>query len=242
MSREKVSLWLGLCGTGSISGVVIIIIGAVIESIYRNYLNFLTPKLSFVSPTMVLIGVGVVIFVVGFFGCCGAAKESRCMVMTFAVLVVLIFIVQVSAGIAAYVRRADVKDLLKENLLASMNNYNESNASIYKTWNIIQHDYMCCGTDSYEDWIATSYGEVYDGVPDDCCKESVRNCGHGIFNHPEQLNTIYKDGCFDKLEGDLLENVTILGSIAIGIGFVQLVGVAFACCLGRSLKRQYETV
>ena len=65
-----------------ISGVVIIIVGALIESIYRNYLNFLAPKLSFASPPMVLIGVGLVIFVVGFFGCCGAAKENRCMVVT----------------------------------------------------------------------------------------------------------------------------------------------------------------
>ena len=37
-----------------------------------------------------------------------------------------------------------------------------------------------------------------------------------------QLGTIYKDGCFDKLEGDLLENVTILGGVAIGIGCVQV--------------------
>ncbi|XP_018018342.1 CD63 antigen [Hyalella azteca] len=101
---------------------------------------------------------------------------------------------------------------------------------------------MCCGTDSYRDWVATQYGESVNGVPDDCCKESVRGCGYNIFSNHDQLHTIYTDGCFDKLEGDLLENVTILGGIAIGIGFVQLVGVAFACCLGRSLKRQYETV
>ena len=73
-----------------VSGVVIITVGAVIESFFRNYLNFLAPKLAFASPPMVLIGVGVVIFVVGFFGCCGAAKENRCMVVTVRYIVILL--------------------------------------------------------------------------------------------------------------------------------------------------------
>ena len=55
-------------------------------------------------------------------------------------LVVLIFIVQVSAGIAAYVMRSDVKDFLRDNLQESMQNYHEDNPHITKTWNVIQHD------------------------------------------------------------------------------------------------------
>lgn len=37
-----------------------------------------------------------------------------------------------------------------------------------------------------------------------------------------QLDNINQDGCFEKLKGDVEENVTILGSVAIGIGFVQV--------------------
>lgn len=44
-----------------------------------------------------------------------------------------------------------------------------------------------------------------------------------------QLENINQDGCFEKLKGDVEENVTILGSVAIGIGFVQ---VSKHCCYG----------
>lgn len=63
-----------------ISGFAVIIVGAVIEAHYRTYLDFISS--SYLSASSVLIGVGVLIFVVGFFGCCGAIKENHCMIVT----------------------------------------------------------------------------------------------------------------------------------------------------------------
>ena len=37
-----------------------------------------------------------------------------------------------------------------------------------------------------------------------------------------QLELINQDGCFDILKGDVEENLTILGGVAIGIGCVQV--------------------
>ncbi|XP_071535388.1 CD63 antigen-like [Panulirus ornatus] len=225
-----------------ISGFAVIIVGAVIEANYRSYLDFIST--SYLSASSILIAVGVLIFVVGFFGCCGAVKENHCMVVTFAVLLCVIFIIQLAAGIASYILRSDVEDFLHQNMFKSMQNYSESNPGIYRTWNVIQHEHACCGTDDYEDWLATSFGEEVNGVPDGCCKENTPGCGKDIFDkskHPD-LSTINTEGCFDKLKGDVEENVTILGGVVIGIGFVQLIGVVFACCLAKSLKRQYETV
>ena len=43
-----------------------------------------------------LLGVGgVILFVIGFLGCCGAQKESQCMLYTFAALLSLIVIAEV---------------------------------------------------------------------------------------------------------------------------------------------------
>ena len=46
--------------------------------------------------------VGCIIFFVAFFGCCGAIKENHCMTLTFAILLGIIFLMEVGAGIAAY--------------------------------------------------------------------------------------------------------------------------------------------
>ncbi|XP_066984930.1 CD63 antigen-like [Macrobrachium rosenbergii] len=223
-----------------VSGCVLIIVGAVIEASYRTYLDFISS--SYLSAPSILIAVGVLIFVVGFFGCCGAIKENHCMVVTFVVLLCMIFVVQLGVGIASYILRNDVEVFLHKNMLKSMHNYDRLRPGVIKTWDVIQHDHACCGTNNYEDWTSTPYGEEYNGVPDACCKEHVSGCGRNIFNFSQKLNDINKEGCFDKLKGDVEENVTILGGIAIGIGFVQLIGIAFACCLAKSLKRQYETV
>eukprot|EP00064_Thunnus_orientalis_P015736 superscaffoldBa00002975_g15793 len=57
---------------------------------------------------IVLIGIGVVIFFIAFFGCCGAWKENYCMVTTFAILISLIIIVEIAAAIAGYIFRNKV--------------------------------------------------------------------------------------------------------------------------------------
>ncbi|KAK3895503.1 hypothetical protein Pcinc_000784 [Petrolisthes cinctipes] len=223
-----------------ISGFAVIIVGSVIEAHYRSYLDFISS--SYLSASSVLIGVGVLIFVVGFFGCCGAIKENHCMIVTFAVLLCMIFVLQLGVGVASYILRTEVEDFLHTNMLSSMHNYNTSHPGVYKTWNVIQHEHACCGTDHYLDWQGTTFGESVNGVPDACCKENTLGCGSNMFKPDAELDNINQGGCFEKLKGDVEENITILGSVAIGIGFVQLIGVVFSCCLAKSLKRQYETV
>jgi CD63 antigen len=63
-----------------VSGVVMLAIGAVIYVVYAHYYNFVYD--SFQSAPLILIIVGVIIFLVAFFGCCGACKENHCMIIT----------------------------------------------------------------------------------------------------------------------------------------------------------------
>ncbi|XP_047477072.1 CD63 antigen-like [Penaeus chinensis] len=223
-----------------LSGCTLIIVGAVIEAHYSLYLDFISH--SYISAPSILIAVGVLIFVVGFFGCCGAIKENHCMVVTFAVLLCMIFVVQLGVGITSYVLSSDVEEFLEVNMRKSMHNYNSSRTGVYRTWNVVQHEHACCGTMGYIDWRSTTYGESVNGVPDACCKEFTTDCGRNVFSDSSKLPFINEGGCFDKLKGDVKDNITILGGVAIGIGCVQLIGIAFACCLAKSLKRQYETV
>ena len=58
----------------------------------------------------------------------------------FSALLSLVFVVQLSAGIAAYVMRGDIKELLRENLRGSMNTFGEERPHIFRTWNVLQHE------------------------------------------------------------------------------------------------------
>ena len=126
-----------MCRSPQISGIALVALGAVIKGYYNKYLDFLGDGV--VGAPILLIIVGIVIFFVAFMGCCGAIRESYCMTMTFAVLLALIFILELAAGIAAYVLRDDIRDTLNTNMQATMQNYaKDKYDGVTKTWDGVQ--------------------------------------------------------------------------------------------------------
>ena len=81
-------------------------VGGVIQGAYSQYLDFLGDQ--FFNTPVFLVVVGCIIFFVAFFGCCGAIKENHCMTTTFAVLMGVIFLMEIGAGIAAYKLKGQV--------------------------------------------------------------------------------------------------------------------------------------
>lgn len=69
-----------LCISFQITGIVFISVGAVILVVYNGYNNFVDSWF-FAAPVLMII-VGVIVFLVSFFGCCGAVKENHCMIIT----------------------------------------------------------------------------------------------------------------------------------------------------------------
>jgi hypothetical protein len=63
-----------------LSGITILVIGTVIQIKYRLYVNIFGND--FLAAPILLICVGSVVAVLGFFGCCGAIRENYCMTMT----------------------------------------------------------------------------------------------------------------------------------------------------------------
>uniref|UniRef100_A0A8C3NRR7 Uncharacterized protein n=1 Tax=Geospiza parvula TaxID=87175 RepID=A0A8C3NRR7_GEOPR len=64
---------------------------------------------SMLGGVNLLIAVGAIIMILGFLGCCGAVKESRCMLMLFFIALLLILILQVTAGVLGAVYKPQVQ-------------------------------------------------------------------------------------------------------------------------------------
>lgn len=64
-----------------VTGLIILIAGAKAEYNASPYVD-LTEGSFYTSGPIVLIIVGIIVFVVAFFGCCGAVKENHCMIVT----------------------------------------------------------------------------------------------------------------------------------------------------------------
>lgn len=212
----------------AISGVAIVAVGALIQNFYSNYTDFLHGNF-FVGPLLLII-LGVIVFVVAFFGCCGAAKENHCMIMTFAGLLLVVFGMELAGGITGYVLQDDVEDMLRSTVNNSMSKY-PYNKEITKTWDIMQHDLHCCGAEQAKDWYNVYKNQT---LPDTCCP-SMNPCEVGNKEH-------YEVGCLTVLQTKVEEFAVILGGVIIGVACIQLIGVIFACCLAKSIRREYESV
>uniref|UniRef100_A0A3Q2DTH7 CD9 molecule b n=1 Tax=Cyprinodon variegatus TaxID=28743 RepID=A0A3Q2DTH7_CYPVA len=72
----------------------------------------------FLTGMYLLIAAGALMMVVGFLGCCGAIKESPCMLGLFFLFLLLIFAAEAAAGIWAFNNKekltADVKEFYRE--------------------------------------------------------------------------------------------------------------------------------
>lgn len=167
------------------------------------------------------------------------------MTLTFSFLLALILIMELGAGIASYMLRSQVGTIIRENMEAGQQNYGkEGYKGVTETWNIVQHELKCCGTEGYDDWENVTFSQASNSVPDSCCLSDVENCGKGILAEPvDQVpKIIYTNGCLDKLKDVITGNVAAIGGIGVTIAVIQFAGMLFACVLARTIRKGYETV
>lgn len=210
-----------------ISGIALIVVGILVQTKVNGTLHITSVAAS--GAPIVLIIVGVVINFVAFFGCCGAWKENYCMVTTFAVLLILIFIVEIAAAIAGYIFKDQIRGVFESSFNETMKHYNTSD----NTQNIdnLQKQFHCCGSASYADWFPPTR------VPDSCCKNPIPNCGRNV-----TAANIYQEGCVSLINTWLKNNIVIVAGVALGIALFQLLGIIFACVLMKGIRSGYEVM
>ena len=59
---------------------------------------------------------GIVILIVAIAGFCGASQNNNCLISTYAILLCLIFIVEIGAGVLAYLYKDQLAEHLGQNL------------------------------------------------------------------------------------------------------------------------------
>ncbi|MEE6471398.1 hypothetical protein FKM82_009260 [Ascaphus truei] len=185
------------------------------------------------APIAIIV-VGVIIFFISFFGCCGAAKENYCMVTTFAVLLVLIFLVEIAAAITGYVFKDKVRSAFQDSFLESMSKYNNTK-DVKDAVDALQKDFHCCGAINSSDWTKYPPFNGTNIVPDSCCKNISTDCGR----IPANINTV---GCVEGINSWIKRNVAIVAGVALGIAFFEILGIIFACCLMKGIRSGYEVM
>ncbi|KRZ33260.1 Uncharacterized protein T4B_9081 [Trichinella pseudospiralis] len=213
----------------------------------------------------ILLAVGVVMSLLGFMGCCGALRKSKCLLIAFFILLVIVFCAELTCGILAYTHQEQVKQYIEKSMYETVLNHYGRNNPYTETFDTIQRGLKCCGVKSYTDWLQSYYSTKAEDLPElgvgagnvgrvplSCCSElGLRehdvNCGvtydkQPLFTYEPYLNT---QGCLPAVYGKFYQNLDIVIGLAVGIGCFQLIGMLFSmllCCwIDKKKREEYKT-
>jgi len=248
-----------------IFGFVLIGIGAMVEIMFREVVKISSNAIA-VAPILMIV-IGVFMLLIGFykisnfnfliqifllfpafFGACGAYKESYCMITSFAVFLTFIFILELAATLSAYILRNNVESYINDSFEGTVRDYSIGREDAF---DFIQSKFKCCGANSPNDYNTSvtfsdqAKREIVDEkitnpslvpVPDSCCVQQTTNCGL------KNGTVLFQEGCVQKIEMSLAKEILVIGGVGLAVIFIQITGIAFACLLMRSIKRNYEVV
>ncbi|XP_045893633.1 CD151 antigen isoform X2 [Micropterus dolomieu] len=202
-----------------------------------DYISLLNSSF-YSASAYILIAAGVIVIVTGIIGCCATLKEMKSLLIVYLILLLCIFLLEIIAGVLAYITYQELDEELRQNLKETMQQKYQQpgEESITQAVDKLQQEFKCCGSHNFSDWRGCVWIQAAENerlVPDSCCKTPSDLCGRR--DHP---SNIYKGGCIMKLEEFFLSQLYILGAVAIGIAFLQLVGMMFTCCLYRNFKEE----
>jgi len=163
----------------------------------------------------ILIGIGSIILIVGFLGCCGSIRESQCMLASFFVFLLVIFAILATCGIFLIITRQYIGENIYENYKKSAKDYDTDR---YKAVvDTVHAVYECCG---YKDGIRDfdSYSKKPPGCTNADKSPVTEVCNQERFQ--AKLETIK-------------QHALIVGLVSLGVAVVLIIGMMFSmmlCC------------
>jgi len=202
-----------------------------------------------------LIVVGLLSILVAAIGYYAASRELRCLMYSFSVTNLVLFLMLLIAGIMGFVFQTQLRACaLNLQMLTALQNFygQPNNQPVTQAWDAVQAEFHCCGVEertgsSFVIWRTSKWymdqREPRQLVPDSCC---VRNSDGDIVDidacrRPDTRNAnasvIYGQGCYRKLENDLLWTATIAGALGIASSASLLMPALFSALLARLIQK-----
>lgn len=211
-------------------GIWVLVSAAKFEAIFSD------DNISLVGGIM--LGVGVFAFFVGFCGCCGAMKESLCLLRMYFLFMGLIIVAEVTGGILAFVFKAGIEDSMTSGMTSAITNQYGQTSAATEAIDFVQKEFDCCGANNSGDYVGSQY-ELKHGLgslPDSCCSPDTAS-GTCKFTSP----TKYTEGCVAASINTIEDNVVIVGLVCFGFILVEIFAMVFVCCMTSAVKTNSYT-
>jgi len=198
------------------------------------------------DPAFIFIWGGAITFVIAFVGCVGALRENTALLAAYAIFLAILLLLEMFCGILGFIFKDWIKEQASKGFEAFIVHYRDDpDQQNLIDW--IQEGWLqCCGITSPHDWNMNIYFNCSSeavgsreacGVPFSCCKpkedEVIKNkqCGYDVRKDSykgDLSKAINEAGCIEAGEEWLERNLLVVAGVAVGIAFLQILGICFA--------------
>lgn len=227
------NLLIFLCGAALLAvGIWVSVDGS---SFLKIFGPLSSSAMQFVNVGYFLIAAGAVLFVLGFLGCYGAHRESKCALLTFFFILLLIFIAEIAAAVVALVYTTLAENFLKVLVVPAIKKDYGSQSDFTQVWNSTMEGLKCCGFNNYTDFDNSPYYDQQNAYPPFCCIYK----GNGTMESPctaQKAQELDVEGCFKQLLYDIRTNAAAVGGVAAGIAALELAAMIVSMYLYCNLE------
>ncbi|XP_051567521.1 tetraspanin-1-like isoform X1 [Myxocyprinus asiaticus] len=193
------------------------------------------------------IVIGLVMILLGMLGCCGAQKESKCLLITFFSIILVICIGEVGAAVVGLVYTSQVgessvycrcngiisgavvvtESILRAWAVPGLQEQYGKDQVFTDLWNSTMATLQCCGFTNYTDFSDSYYLEQNGALfPPMCCLDTE------IFPCDEDF-ALFSDvvGCFKQIVTVVQRNANIVGGMAAGVTAIELAAMGVSIYL-----------
>ncbi|XP_064634043.1 tetraspanin-18-like isoform X2 [Lineus longissimus] len=217
------------------------------------------------TAAFILIGIGAFVFVVGFFGCCGAIKESKCMLGMYIFFLVIVMAGELAAGVLVAVYKDKITKELQKGMQTQIKEKYGNGTAFDAAWDLLQFERKCCGAKDIKDYDGAIYKDMKTGnkvIPRSCCPpkdgvkpekasnltnanlksydECVKEANNFIGGKQVDGKKIWKNGCYNQVKAWFERYSIILIGVGCGIAGLEIIGFIFAICLCRNIGEEVD--
>jgi len=209
------------------------------------------------APILLLV-CGLITLACCFLGVYAVRRKSKGLIGIYALILVIVMIMELVAGFSVVVFRQDIHRHLKAGMQHQIINSYEFDNHIGKAWNYIQVRKKCCGANGPTDYVDSDWFFENNGitsqystfVPPSCCQldfnqardtsrvdpqkavaKDDRKCQQDAEGNVSKSDYLHNDGCFATLLDIVWKHITVIIVFGLVVGFMQIVGCTSSCAL-----------
>ncbi|XP_036420749.1 tetraspanin-1-like [Colossoma macropomum] len=180
-----------------------------------------------------LIAVGAVLAIMGFLGCCGALCESKCMLLTFFIIILIVFLAEVAGAVIILLFKPTANEVLQklnQEVVDLIKKDYGSDDAFTTVMNETMSQLTCCGYNNYTDFTGSPFQTTTSRYPESCCRSN----GTCIERNAEAQGV---RGCFNSFVQLLEDNAAVLGGVAIGIAALEIAAMVVSMVLYKNVGK-----